>query len=67
VATGSSDSCIKIWSFVEGNEKGSPFLSPNNFEITILMADNFVEKQTIELNGRYPLASALAYLPRTNG
>jgi len=26
VITGSSDSCIKIWSFVEGHEKGS--LSP---------------------------------------
>ncbi|KIM46249.1 hypothetical protein M413DRAFT_16963 [Hebeloma cylindrosporum] len=49
VITGSSDSSIKIWSFVEGNEK-----------------DNFVEKQTIELQGRYPLASALAYLPQTN-
>jgi hypothetical protein len=31
------------------------------------MADYFVEKQTIEMNGRYPLASALAYLPQTNG
>ena len=71
MVTGSSDSSIKIWSFVEGNveenEKGNPSLSPNNFEVVILMADNFVEKQRIEMNGRYPLASALAYLPQTNG
>ncbi|KAF8913841.1 WD40-repeat-containing domain protein [Gymnopilus junonius] len=49
VVTGSSDSSIKIWKFVQSSD-----------------GDKFVESQTINLKGKYPLTSALSYLPQTN-
>ncbi|KAF8165405.1 WD40 repeat-like protein [Crassisporium funariophilum] len=52
IVTGSSDSLVKIWQLVEEVDTANP--------------DKFVESQTISLKGRYPLASALAYLPQVH-
>ncbi|KAH7887804.1 WD40-repeat-containing domain protein [Phlebopus sp. FC_14] len=54
LVTGSSDSSVKIWSVDYQRENGQyPFL------------DKFQEIQSIPLQGRYPLAIAISYLPQS--
>lgn len=54
VITGSSDSCIKIWSFVEGNEQGSLFqpftrqLSDDKSQCQIILLKNKLLKCTAD-------------------
>ncbi|KAF8974286.1 WD40-repeat-containing domain protein [Flammula alnicola] len=48
IVTGSSDASIKVWKFIERNDK-----------------DDIIESQSIDLKGKFPLTSALAYLPQT--
>ncbi|KAF4619125.1 hypothetical protein D9613_005202 [Agrocybe pediades] len=50
IVTGSSDSSLKIW----------------KYGTTDAGRDEIVELQTIDMKGKYPLISALTYLPQTN-
>ena len=64
LVTGSSDSCVKFWKVGEECKQILSLIWPA-YQHTL--TDDLIAVQTIGLNGRYPLALSLAYLPQSNG
>ncbi|KAK0191029.1 quinon protein alcohol dehydrogenase-like superfamily, partial [Armillaria mellea] len=60
LATGSSDSSVKIWKIGTGTLNLS---SANDIDLT--RTDEVVEVQYISLKGKYPLSIALSFLPQS--
>jgi hypothetical protein len=63
--TGSSDSLLKVWKFVDQGVHHHSLLTLNSSRIK--SADDLQEIEAITLKGRYPLSIGLAKLPQSSG